>query len=286
MNCKSYSKKKPAVVLLSGGIDSTVTLAVARNEGFGIYAISFDYGQRHHIELSLAKQCAAYFNVKKHLIVKFNLREIGGSALTSDIEVPKKSQKSEVRSQKLNPLLPPFTKGGPGGINHSLLIPVTYVPARNTIFLSFALAFAENIGAEDIFIGANAVDYSGYPDCRPEFIDAFENMANLATKASVEGTTKFKIRTPLINLTKGEIIKKGVELDVDFSLTWSCYDPKEVKRHGDTGTRGHGDSPIHPFTDSLLHRFVPCMQCDSCLLRAKGFREAGVSDSLSFKVKY
>jgi 7-cyano-7-deazaguanine synthase len=307
---------KKAIVLLSGGIDSTTTLAVAKEKGFEIYAISFDYGQRHWIELAFAKQCAVRFKVQKHLIMKFDLREIGGSALTSDIEVPKKSQKSEVpeklrhgagRSQKLNPPLPPFNKGGQGGIKHPSLIPITYVPARNTIFLSFALAFAESIGAEAIFIGANVLDYSGYPDCRPEFINAFENMANIATKTSVEGSTKFKIYAPLINFTKAEIIKKGAKLEVDFSLTWSCYDPQKRQNAGpayrlpagQAGTGRHRTClPVRQAQktdkDNLgsglwalgSEVYVPCMRCDSCVLRAKGFKEAGIEDQLILKAKY
>lgn len=255
---------KRAVVLLSGGMDSATTLAIAKNNGYEIYAISFDYGQRHHVELSSAKQIADYFKVIKHLITKCDLRAIGGSALTSDIEVPKTGVSSKNQSPIPNP---------------QSLIPVTYVPARNTIFLSFALAFAESIGAEDIFIGANAVDYSGYPDCRPGFIKAFEDMANLATKASVEGKKRFRIYAPLINLTKAEIIKRGAELGVDFSLTWSCYDPQFK-----TGVRGQGSGvgkkcqiPI-PNRQSLL--YVPCGRCDSCILRAKGFKEAGIDDPL------
>lgn len=223
---------KRAVVLLSGGVDSTTTLAIAKAEGFEVYALSFDYGQRHKIELNLACRNAEKFGVQKHLVININLREIGGSALTDDIEVPKGRDAS------------------PGSD-----IPITYVPARNTIFLSFALGWAETLGAEDIFIGANAVDYSGYPDCRPEFIQAFEDMANLATKASVEGKVKFKIRAPLIKLTKAEIIEKGAALGVDYSITWSCYDPISEQGH-----------------------YKPCMQCDSCQLRAKGFKEAGLTD--------
>lgn len=226
-----------AIVLLSGGVDSATTLAVARSEGSEVYALSFDYGQRHRIELDLARRNAERFSVKKHLVINFNLRDIGGSALTDNIEVPKDSSEES--------------------------IPVTYVPARNTIFLSFALAWAETIEAEDIYIGANAVDYSGYPDCRPEYIRAFQEMANLATKASVEGRVKFKFHAPLIQLTKAEIIKKGTELGVDYALTWSCYDPV-----------------------SKQNKYSPCMRCDSCLLRAKGFREAGKSDPLLLKANY
>ncbi|MEW6410276.1 MAG: 7-cyano-7-deazaguanine synthase QueC [Nitrospirota bacterium] len=230
---------RKAVVLLSGGIDSTTTLAIANSEGYEVYALSFNYGQRHSHELEAAKRIAEYFGVKEHLIMDIDLRAIGGSALTSETEVPKKSAE--------------------------VLIPVTYVPARNTIFLSFALAWAEVINAEDIFMGANVIDYSGYPDCRPEYIEAFEKMANLATKAGVEGKMRFRIRTPLISLTKAEIIKKGIELGVDYSITWSCYDPQ----------------PATPSAFSLQpSAFVPCCRCDSCILRAKGFKEAGVNDPL------
>ncbi len=225
---------KRAIVLLSGGIDSSTTLAIAKSGGYELYALSFDYNQRHKIELESATKIALALSVKKHLVIKFDLREIGGSALTSKMEVPK-SQISNLKSQ----------------------IPITYVPARNTIFLSFALAWAEVLKAGDIFIGANAVDYSGYPDCRPEYLKAFEDMANLATKASVEGEMKFKISAPLISMTKAEIVKKGTELRLDYSLTWSCYDPQKVK---------------------VL--FKPCGRCDSCLFRAKGFREAGIKDPL------
>jgi 7-cyano-7-deazaguanine synthase len=224
-------------VLLSGGVDSVTTLALAKVEGYEIYALSFDYGQRHRVELESAGKNAEKIGAVKHLVINFNLGDIGGSALTSDIEIPKKVQNSEF----LTP--------------DSSTIPVTYVPARNTIFLSFALAWAETLEAEDVFIGVNAIDYSGYPDCRPEFIKAFQDMANLATKVSVEGKVKFKIHAPLIKLTKAEIIKKGVDLGVDYSLTWSCYDP--------------------------VTNYKPCLKCDSCVLRAKGFREAGIKDPLT-----
>ncbi|MGC8795397.1 7-cyano-7-deazaguanine synthase QueC [Thermodesulfovibrio sp.] len=217
-----------AVVLLSGGIDSSTTLAIAKNEGFECYAISFDYAQRHRIELDFAKKVAKHIGVKEHLIISFDLRKIGGSALTSEIDVPAGTQEG---------------------------IPVTYVPARNTIFLSFALAWAEVLNAPFIFIGANVVDYSGYPDCRPEYLQAFERMANLATKISVEGKLQFKIHAPLLYLTKAEIIKKGIELGLDYSLTWSCYDPQ-------------GDPP------------KPCLECPSCLFRLKAFEEAGIKDPL------
>jgi 7-cyano-7-deazaguanine synthase len=236
---------KRAIVLLSGGLDSATVLAVAQSEGYEMYALSFDYGQRHRIELERAREIADKFGVKKHLIINFNLRDIGGSALTDDIEVPKTSEEERKRS-------------GAEEKNPEALIPVTYVPARNTIFLSFALAWAETLEAEDIFIGANAIDYSGYPDCRPGFIKAFEDMANLATKVSVEGELTFKIHAPLIRLTKAGIIRKGTELGVDYSHTWSCYDPVSEKNHD-----------------------KPCMKCDSCRLRAKGFEEAGIRDPLA-----
>ncbi len=243
---------KRAVILLSGGVDSTTTLAAAKAEGFELYALSFDYGQRHKIELELARRNAEKFAVKKHLIINFDLREIGGSALTSDIAVPKIRAEAGKRE-------------GPEEKEISSFIPVTYVPARNTIFLSFALAWAETLEAEDIFIGANAVDYSGYPDCRPEFIQAFEDMANLATKITVEGKVKFKIRAPLIRLTKAEIVRKGTELGVDYAFTWSCYDPVM-----DQGAQ---------IREHRLN-YAPCMKCDSCMLRAKGFSEAGIKDPL------
>lgn len=220
---------KKAVILLSGGIDSSTTVAIAKKEGFELYALSFDYCQRHKIELEAAKRVAEYLDIKRHLIVSFDLREIGGSALTSKIEVPE------------------------GNINRGE-IPITYVPARNTIFLSFAISWAEVLNAEYIFIGANVMDYSGYPDCRPKFLNAFEDMANLATKASIEGRLRFKITAPLLYMTKAEIIRKGYDLGLDYSLTWSCYDP--------------------------LPSGKPCLRCDSCLLRAKGFKEAGIKDAL------
>ena len=231
---------KKAVILLSGGLDSATSMAVARSEGYELYALSFDYGQRHLTELDRAKQVAFSMGAKKHLVINADLTGIGGSALTADIEVPKKSEK--------------VGKSESGEVTE---IPITYVPARNTIFLSFALGWAEVIEAEAIFIGANAVDYSGYPDCRPEFIKAFEDMANLATKISVEGMIQFKVHTPLINMTKAEIIRKGTELGVDYSLTWSCYDPQ---------LQGN--------------KVIPCLRCDSCQLRAKGFLESGIEDTL------
>jgi 7-cyano-7-deazaguanine synthase len=221
---------KKAVVLYSGGLDSTTCLAMAVESGFTPYAISFSYGQRHSFELEVAKANARRFGAAEHLIVDFDLRLMGGSALTADIAVPKDSVDGD--------------------------IPVTYVPARNTIFLSFALGWAEVLGAFDIFIGVNALDYSGYPDCRPEYIAAFESMANLATKAGVEGRNGFRIRTPLISMTKAQIIAAGVALGVDYGLTHSCYDP----------------SPAG----------LSCGRCDSCRLRLKGFAEAGLQDPLSY----
>ncbi len=247
---------KKAVILLSGGIDSSTTAAIAKAEGYEIYALSFDYSQRHWLELESAKKVAEYLDAKRHLIIKFDLREIGGSALTADIEVPKnraveqKGGRAEAKNFRTSEL-PSFQT-----------IPTTYVPARNTIFLSFALGWAEVLEASDIFIGANAVDYSGYPDCRPEYLKAFEEMANLATKISVEGKLKFSIKAPLLYMTKGEIIKKGYELGFDYSLTWSCYDPQK-----DIGNISH-----------LGH--IPCGRCDSCLFRAKGFKEAKIKDPL------
>lgn len=227
--------KNKAVVLLSGGLDSTTTLAIAKKEGFEVYALSFDYGQRHRVELERAETIAQKFSVADHQTMTIDLRQFGGSALTDSIEVPTHRSEKEMTAD----------------------IPVTYVPARNTIFLSFCLAYAEVKNAQDIFLGVNAVDYSGYPDCRPEFIAAFETLANLATQASVEGKKKFKIHTPLIQLTKAEIILKGMELGVDYSLTHSCYNPDE------SGTA--------------------CGICDSCQLRLKGFSEAGIEDPIVYK---
>jgi 7-cyano-7-deazaguanine synthase len=231
------TKLSKSVVLLSGGLDSTTTLAIAQSEGFDAYAMSFRYGQRHKVELESAQRVAAVMGVKQHVIVDIDLRQFGGSALTSEIDVPKSRSLSEM---------------GHG-------IPITYVPARNTVFLSFALAWAETLGAQDIYIGVNALDFSGYPDCRPEYIESYEKMANLATRAGVEGTQRLRIHTPLIQLTKVQIIQRGVQLGVDYSLTCSCYDPAL------TG--------------------APCGACDSCLLRAKGFTEAGMQDPLLFRFK-
>lgn len=220
---------KKAVVLLSGGIDSATTHAVAKGKNYLVHALTFDYGQRHSVEIEAARKTAAALGAVEHLVLKFDLRGIGGSALTADIDVPKNRDEKAIRSG----------------------IPVTYVPARNTIFLSVALGWAESLGARDIFIGVNALDYSGYPDCRAEFIRQFESLASVATKAGVEGAL-FRIHAPLIELSKAEIIRRGNSLGVDFSLTHSCYDPSP------TG--------------------AACGACDSCILRRKGFEEAGLKD--------
>ena len=221
---------KKAVVLLSGGLDSTTALAIAKSEGFECYALSFRYGQRHAVELEAAQRVAKALGTAQHIIAGIDLRQFGGSALTSEIQVPKDRSTSEMSGD----------------------IPITYVPARNTVFLSFALAWAEVLGSSDVFIGVNALDYSGYPDCRPEYIEAYERMANLATKAGVEGHQKLKIHTPLIKLTKAQIIERGLALGVDYGLTSSCYDPSSAG--------------------------IPCGRCDSCQLRLKGFRELGLAD--------
>jgi 7-cyano-7-deazaguanine synthase len=269
-----------AVALLSGGIDSTTTMAIAKAEGYELYALSFDYGQRHKNELESARRVARSLGAKRHLIIRFDLREIGGSALTAEIEVPKmvSSQGAGVRGQK--------TKTKELGLStpdsRLSTIPITYVPARNTIFLSFALSWAEVIGVEDIFIGANALDYSGYPDCRPEYLKAFEKMANLATKASVEGNVRFRIMSPLIDLSKAEIITRGMELGVDYSLTWSCYDPQPTGVQSSelrVQSKNKG-SKLKTQDYRLQAEYVPCRRCDSCLFREKGFRESGVWDPL------
>ena len=226
-----------AVVLLSGGVDSATTLAIAQNMGFDICALSFRYGQRHVVELEAAMRIVQSSKVAEHLIIDIDLRKIGGSALTADIAVPKSRNTEQMGKD----------------------IPVTYVPARNTIFLSYALAWAEVIGAGDIFIGVNVLDYSGYPDCRPEYIAAYEKMANLATKAGVEGGQKLKIHTPLIQMSKSQIIQKGIELGVNYSLTHSCYDPSAF-----------GEA---------------CGECDSCILRLKGFKDVGIKDTIRYKIK-
>ena len=253
-----------AVVLLSGGIDSSTTLAVSKSEGFELYAMSFDYNQRHKRELDSARLVALTLGVKNHLIIKFDLREIGGSALTSEMKVPKQVMSNDLKIASEEKDLSLVAC-------HSSLIPPTYVPARNTIFLSFALGWAEVLDAEDIFIGANAIDYSGYPDCRPEFLQAFEKLANLATKASVESRLRFRINAPLISMKKSDIIKRGVELGLDYSLTWSCYDPQPI------------NPPHPPFDKGGIGRvkdYVPCGSCDSCIFRAKGFEDADIRDPL------
>ena len=221
-----------AIVLVSGGLDSTTCLAMAREKGFDLYALTFNYGQRHDHELNSAKMVVDFFNIQNHSIIDIDLAQFGGSALTDQIDVPKKRDLSDMAE-----------------------IPVTYVPARNTVFLSLALAWAEVLGSFDIFIGVNALDYSGYPDCRPEYISSFEKTANLATKAGVSGSS-FRIHTPLIDLTKSEIVKVGMDLGVDYSLTSSCYDPDQEGN--------------------------PCGLCDACYLRLKGFKEAGITDPLNY----
>ena len=230
--CASQAKRPPAVVLLSGGLDSSTVLAIARERGFEPCALSFRYGQRHVHELTAADTVVRAMGVTQHVTVQIDLRAFGASALTADIDVPKDRSADEM--------------------SHG--IPITYVPARNTVFLSFALAWAETLGSTDIFIGVNALDYSGYPDCRPDYIAAFENLANLATRAGVEGTQRLKIHAPLISMSKAQIIQEGLRLGVDYAQTSSCYDPGEDGR--------------------------PCGGCDSCVLRAKGFAEAGAVDPL------
>jgi 7-cyano-7-deazaguanine synthase len=225
---------RPAVVLLSGGLDSATAAAIARQEGFALYALSIDYGQRHRHELAAARRVALALQVKNHLVLKVDLAQVGGSALTDAIAVPKDRGLEDMAHE----------------------IPPTYVPARNTVLLALALSYAEVLDAADLFLGVNAIDYSGYPDCRPEFIAAFERLANLATKASVEGRLRFTIHTPLIHLTKAQIIRRGIELGVDYSLTHSCYDP----------------SPGG----------VSCGRCDACQLRLKGFAEVGLVDPISY----
>ena len=231
--------RKKAVVLSSGGIDSTTAMAIAKQDGFEIFSLSFFYGQRHSFEIEAARKVSEVMHVKKHLILNIDLKKIGGSVLTdNNLDVPKHKNTSIISNE----------------------IPVTYVPARNTIFLSYALAWAEVLQSYDIFIGVNAIDYSGYPDCRPEYIEAFERMANLATKTGVECKTKLKITTPLIHMTKAEIIRKGVELGVDFSLTHSCYDPSPDGQ--------------------------ACGECDSCVIRKQGFKKAGIFDPTKYKASF
>ncbi|GAA2607370.1 7-cyano-7-deazaguanine synthase QueC [Streptomyces axinellae] len=227
---------RPAIVLLSGGLDSTTVLAIAKEQGYTPYALSFRYGQRHSVELEAAKRVAEAQGVARHVIADIDLRVFGGSALTSDIDVPKHDS---------------LDHAGDGAV------PITYVPARNTIFLSFALAFAETVNASDIFTGVTAVDYSGYPDCRPEYMDAYAKMANLATRAGVEGTQKLKLHAPLMEMSKADIVTEGLRLGVDYSLTSSCYDPDEQGR--------------------------ACGHCETCLLRLKGFAEAGTIDPVQYQ---
>jgi 7-cyano-7-deazaguanine synthase len=228
---------KRAVALASGGLDSSTVLALARKQGYDVYALSFDYGQRHRCELEAARRITQSLGIKHHVIASVDLRAFGGSALTSDIEVPKSRAIQEISTE----------------------IPVTYVPARNTIFLSMALGWCEVLHAQDIFLGVNAVDYSGYPDCRPEFLEAFERLANLATKAGVEGQSRFQIHAPLLHMTKAEIIRTGIAAGVDFSLTHSCYDPTPEG--------------------------FACGCCDSCILRHNGFVEAGIPDPTQYKIR-
>ena len=225
---------KKAVILLSGGLDSATTLAIAQNDGFTPYGLTFSYGQRHQFEIGASQKIAEAYNLTDHIITEIDLRAFGGSALTDDIDVPKDRSENTMSGS----------------------IPVTYVPARNTIFLSFALAWAEVLQSNDIFLGVNSMDYSGYPDCRPEYIQSFQSMANLATKAGVEGAQSITIHTPLISMTKEEIIRKGLELGVDYSLTHSCYDPDKA-----------GNA---------------CGRCDSCSIRLKGFQEAGTADPINY----
>ena len=225
---------KKAVILLSGGLDSATTLAIAQNDGFTPYGLTFSYGQRHQFEIGASQKISKAYNLTDHIITEIDLRSFGGSALTDDIDVPKDRSESTMSGS----------------------IPVTYVPARNTIFLSFALAWAEVLQSNDIFLGVNSMDYSGYPDCRPEYIQSFQAMANLATKAGVDGDQSITIHTPLISMTKGEIIRKGLALGVDYSLTHSCYDPDKA-----------GNA---------------CGRCDSCRIRLKGFQEAGTADPINY----
>jgi 7-cyano-7-deazaguanine synthase len=229
--------QKPAVVLLSGGLDSTTTLAIAKAEGFSVHAMTFRYGQRHEVEIEAARKVASYLGVSQHFVIEFDLRLFGGSALTAEIQVPKGR---------------PLSERGPG-------IPVTYVPARNTIFLSFALAWAEVLKSEDVFIGVNALDYSGYPDCRPEYIAAYQQMANLATREGVEGRQTLRIHTPLIQMTKAEIIRTGLDLGVDYGCTVTCYA---------SGQRGEA-----------------CSECEACVLRLEGFAKNGLRDPAPYVLK-
>ncbi|WP_371773282.1 7-cyano-7-deazaguanine synthase QueC [Streptomyces sp. NBC_01438] len=231
---------RPAIVLLSGGLDSTTVLAIAKDQGYTPYALSFRYGQRHSVELEAAKRVAETQGVARHVIADIDLRVFGGSALTADIDVPKHDSLDDASSSDADSS-----------------VPITYVPARNTIFLSFALAYAETVGASDIFTGVTAVDYSGYPDCRPEYMDAYAKMANLATRAGLEGTQELKLHSPLIAMSKADIVREGLRLGVDYSQTSSCYDPDEQGR--------------------------ACGRCETCLLRLKGFAEAGTTDPVQYQ---
>ncbi len=235
---KASRAEKKAVVLLSGGLDSATTAALARHEGYRVFALSIDYGQRHRFELGAAQEVAAALRVERHQVLPIDLATLGGSALTDDIEVPQGRSEEQMAAG----------------------IPITYVPARNTVMLSLALGYAEVLGAADIFVGVNAVDYSGYPDCRPEFIEAFEQLANLATKASVEGQLRFRIHAPLIKMTKAEIINRGTQLGVDYSLTHTCYAPDA--------------------------QGISCGTCDACQLRLKGFADAGLVDPIRYQGKF
>ncbi|WP_329346216.1 7-cyano-7-deazaguanine synthase QueC [Streptomyces microflavus] len=231
---------RPAIVLLSGGLDSTTVLAIAKDQGYTPYALSFRYGQRHSVELEAAKRVAESQGVARHVIADIDLRVFGGSALTADIDVPKHESLDDASKSDADSS-----------------VPITYVPARNTIFLSFALAYAETVGASDIFTGVTAVDYSGYPDCRPEYMDAYAKMANLATRAGLEGTQELKLHSPLIAMSKADIVREGLRLGVDYSQTSSCYDPDEQGR--------------------------ACGRCETCLLRLKGFAEAGTTDPVQYQ---
>jgi 7-cyano-7-deazaguanine synthase len=232
---KDEGMRRPAIILLSGGLDSATTAAIARSEGYELFALSVDYGQRHRFELDAARRVARALGIDRHVVLAVDLRQLGGSALTAPMEVPKGRSLADMKSE----------------------IPVTYVPARNTVFLALALGHAEVVGAADIFIGVNAVDYSGYPDCRPEYIAVFQQLANLATKAGVEGRLRFTIHTPLVHMNKAEIIRRGTALGVDYALTRSCYDPNASG--------------------------LSCGRCDACLLRLKGFAEAGLVDPLEYQ---
>jgi len=234
---RDHVRRRPAVVLLSGGLDSATVAAIARAEGYDVFALSVNYGQRHRLELEAARRVAEAVGASRHVTVGVDLAQIGGSALTADLAVPQDRSEAEMAAG----------------------IPITYVPARNTVFLSLALGYAEVVGAADLFVGVNAIDYSGYPDCRPEYIAAFERLANLATKAGVEGALEFRIHTPLIEMTKAQIIRRGVELGVDYGLTHSCYAPNDAG--------------------------IACGRCDACRLRRKGFGEVGIADPVRYQAE-